>query len=124
VEWWYAPSPTSCSKSFNLLYETPHDLRPLITCSSHSLRKEVKTGTTGLGIADNQNAHSMTTAVQVVVEMFKLVDREQELCQEIIALAISLGYESVRFHASYPVVKGDESRCGVTLRIDSTLMST
>ncbi|KAF2431957.1 hypothetical protein EJ08DRAFT_669782 [Tothia fuscella] len=72
------------------------------------LTKEVKTGTTGLGIADNQNAHSMTVAVRAVVELFKLVGREKELHREILALAISHDDESVRLYAYYPFIDGDK----------------
>jgi hypothetical protein len=48
------------------------------------LTKEVKTGTMGLGIADNQNAHSMTIAVRAAVELLKFVGREMELHREIV----------------------------------------
>jgi len=72
------------------------------------LTKEVKTGVMGLLIADNQNAHSVTIAVRAVVELFKLVGREKELHQEIIAFAISHDDESVRLYAHYPFIDGDK----------------
>jgi hypothetical protein len=72
------------------------------------LTKEVKTGAMGLGIADNQNGHSMTVAVRAVVELFKLVGREEELHREIVALAISHDDESVRLYAYYPFIEGDK----------------
>ncbi|KAF2726803.1 hypothetical protein EJ04DRAFT_582451 [Polyplosphaeria fusca] len=72
------------------------------------LTKEVKTGTMGLGIADNQNAHSMTIAVRAVVELFKLVGRENELHREVVAFAISHDDESVRLYAYYPFIDGDK----------------
>jgi len=68
------------------------------------LTKELKTGTIGLSIADNQNPHSMTIAVRAVVELFKLVGREKELHREIVAFAISHDDESVRLYAYYPFI--------------------
>ncbi|ODH48930.1 hypothetical protein GX48_04979 [Paracoccidioides brasiliensis] len=47
------------------------------------LTSEVK-GTTVLDIADRQNAHSMTLAVRGVVELFKLVGREDEVNRDIL----------------------------------------
>jgi hypothetical protein len=72
------------------------------------LTKEVKTGTMGLGIADNQNAHSMTIAVRAVVKLFELVGREKELHREILAFAISHNNESVRLYAYYPFIEGEK----------------
>ncbi|PPJ60730.1 hypothetical protein CBER1_11368 [Cercospora berteroae] len=45
---------------------------PFLTC-------EVKCGAAALDIADRQNAHSMTIALKAIVELFRLVKREQEL---------------------------------------------
>jgi hypothetical protein len=46
---------------------------------------EVKCGAAALDVADRQNAHSMTLAVRGIVELFRLVKREKELHQEILA---------------------------------------
>jgi len=72
------------------------------------LTKEVKTGTMGLDIADNQNLHSITVAVRAVVELFKLVGREKELHREIVAFTISHDDKSVRLYAHYPYIDGDK----------------
>jgi hypothetical protein len=72
------------------------------------LTKEVKTGTSGLDIADNQNAHSMTVAVRAVVALFKLVGREAELHREAVAFAISHDDNSVRLYAYYPFIDGNK----------------
>ncbi|KAK5202926.1 hypothetical protein LTR41_011342 [Exophiala xenobiotica] len=50
---------------------------------------EAKCGAAALDVADRQNAHSMTAAVRGVVELFRLVKREQELHREILAFSIS-----------------------------------
>jgi hypothetical protein len=72
------------------------------------LIKEVKTGIMGLDTADNQNLHSATIAVRAVVELFKLVGREKELHQEIVALTISHDDQSIRLYAHYPIIDGDK----------------
>jgi hypothetical protein len=43
------------------------------------LTYEVKCGAAALDIADRQNAHSITLAVRGIVELFRLVKRENEL---------------------------------------------
>ncbi|KAK6502635.1 hypothetical protein TWF506_003215 [Arthrobotrys conoides] len=49
----------------------------------------------------------MGVAVRAVVELFKLVGREQELNREIIAFSISHDNDSVRIFGHYPVIEGD-----------------
>nr|KMM64139.1 hypothetical protein CPAG_00491 [Coccidioides posadasii RMSCC 3488] len=51
---------------------------PFLTC-------EVKCGAAALDVADRQNAHSMTLSVRAIVELFRLVKREQELHRQILA---------------------------------------
>ena len=75
---------------------------PFLTC-------EVKCGAAGLDIADRQNAHSMTLAVRGVVELFRLVKREQELHQEILAFSISHDHRGVRIYGHYPIIDGDKA---------------
>ena len=72
------------------------------------LTKEVKTGIMGLDTADNQNLHSATIAARAVVELFKLVGREKELHQEIVALSISHDDQSIRLYAHYPIIDGNK----------------
>lgn len=64
---------------------------------------EVNCGTTGLEIADRQNAHSMTVAIRVV-ELFRRVGPEQELHREIVGFSLSHDHDSVRIWGHYPVV--------------------
>jgi hypothetical protein len=70
---------------------------------------EVKCGAVALDIADRQNAHSMTMAVRGIVELFRLVKREKELHQEILAFSISHNHSSVRIYGHYPLVDGNNT---------------
>jgi hypothetical protein len=70
---------------------------------------EIKCGATALDIADRQNAHSMTMAVRGIVELFRLVKREKELHQQILAFSISHDHSSVRIYGHYPLLDGDKT---------------
>jgi hypothetical protein len=48
-------------------------------------------------------------AVRGVVELFRLVKREQELHREILAFSISHDHRTVRIYGHYPIIKGDET---------------
>ena len=75
---------------------------PFFTC-------EVKCCSTGLEIADRQNAHSMTVAIRGVVELFRGVGREQEIDREILGFSLSHDHESVRIWGHYPVMNGTKA---------------
>ncbi|ODH52423.1 hypothetical protein GX48_01486 [Paracoccidioides brasiliensis] len=64
---------------------------------------EVKCGKAALYIADRQNAHSMTLSVRGVVKLFRLVKREKELHQQILAFSISHDHRMARTYGHYPV---------------------
>jgi hypothetical protein len=70
---------------------------PFLTC-------EVKCGAAALDIADRQNTHSMTLAVRAIVELFRLVKREDEINREILAFSVSHHHRSVRIYGHYAVV--------------------
>ncbi|EDN06247.1 predicted protein [Histoplasma mississippiense (nom. inval.)] len=72
------------------------------------LTSEVK-GTAALDIADRQNAHSMTIAVRAVIELFKLVGREDEVNREILAFSISHDNRTVRIYGHYAVIEGSKT---------------
>ena len=72
---------------------------PFLTC-------EVKCSGGGLDIADCQNAHSMTLAVRAVVELFRVVGRQDEIDRQILAFSISHDAKSVRMYGHYPVLEG------------------
>ncbi|CZR52123.1 uncharacterized protein PAC_02000 [Phialocephala subalpina] len=75
---------------------------PFLTC-------EVKCGAAALDVADRQNAHSMTLAVRGVVELFRLVERENELHREILAFSISHDHRMVRIYGHYPIIDGKKA---------------
>ncbi|KAK3399360.1 hypothetical protein B0T20DRAFT_409922 [Sordaria brevicollis] len=74
---------------------------PFLTC-------EVKSGVAGLDIADRQNAHSMTLAVRGIVELFRAVNREDEVNRKILAFSVSHDHTSVRIYGHYPVITGKD----------------
>ncbi|KAL2190368.1 hypothetical protein L209DRAFT_750445 [Thermothelomyces heterothallicus CBS 203.75] len=76
---------------------------PFLTC-------EVKCGATALDIADRQNAHSMTLAVRAIVELFRIVKREDELNRKILAFSISHNHQSVRIYGHYLVIAGKDTK--------------
>ena len=73
-------------------------LFPFLTC-------EVKGSAGSFDVADKQNAHSMTVAARSIVELYRLVGREQELDRRILAFSISHDHHSVGIYGHYPVIK-------------------
>ncbi|KAK4182672.1 hypothetical protein QBC35DRAFT_457060 [Podospora australis] len=69
---------------------------------------EVKCGAAALDIADRQNAHSMTLAVRGIVELFRAVEREDEVNRKILAFSVSHDHRSVRIYGHYPVITGKD----------------
>jgi hypothetical protein len=74
---------------------------PFLTC-------EVKCGAAALDVADRQNAYSMTMALRGIVELFRLVKRETEIHQEILAFSVSHDHSSVRIYGHYPIINGNK----------------
>jgi hypothetical protein len=60
------------------------------------LASEVKCG--ALDVADRQNAHSMAMAARGIIELFRLVNREDEINRQIISFSISHDHRSVRIY--------------------------
>ena len=69
------------------------------------LTAEVKCGNEALNIADRQNAHNAAIAVNAVVELYRLVSRQDELNQKILAFSVSHDYEAVRMYGHYALIK-------------------
>lgn len=86
----------------SLFMSTYYMYFPFLTC-------EVKCGAAALDVADRQNAHSMTMAVRGVVELFRLVNREEELHREILAFSVSHDQHVVRIYGHYPVIDGNKT---------------
>lgn len=88
----------SCLSYFRATY---YMYFPVLTC-------EVKCGTTGLDIADRQNAHSMTLTVRGIVELFKLAKKENTLHRELLTFSISHDHRTVRLYGYYPIIDGSK----------------
>lgn len=71
---------------------------------------EVKCGAGALEVADRQNAHCMTLAVRAMVELFRLVKREDEVNRQVLAFSISHDHRSVRIYGHYPVINGKDTK--------------
>lgn len=73
------------------------------------LTVEVKCGNAALDAADRQNAHSAAVAVNAVVELYRMVARENELHREVLAFSISHDAESIRLYGHYAVIQRKET---------------
>ncbi|KAF2245184.1 hypothetical protein BU26DRAFT_386315, partial [Trematosphaeria pertusa] len=73
------------------------------------LTSEVKCGASALDIADRQNAHNQTVALQNLVELFRLVGREKELHREINGFSISHSDVDVRIWGHYAAIDGRDA---------------
>jgi hypothetical protein len=67
---------------------------------------EVRSSNVALRIAERENAHSMTLAVRAVVELFRLVKKEEELNRVILAFSIAHNDTTVTISGHYPVIDG------------------
>jgi hypothetical protein len=68
----------------------------------------VKCGASALDIADRQNAHSQTVALRNLIELFRLVGREDELHRQIYGFSISHSDVDVRIWGHYPIIDGSD----------------
>lgn len=73
------------------------------------LTAEVKCGNEALDIADRQNAHSAAVAANAVVELYRLVSRQDELHQKILTFSISHDHRAVRIYGHYVLVDGKDT---------------
>ena len=73
------------------------------------LTAEVKCGAAALDIADRQNAHSQALLLTGLVELFRLVGRENELHREINGFSVSHNDEEARIYGHYAVINGTET---------------
>ena len=62
------------------------------------LTAEVKCGNEAVNIADRQNAHSAAVAANAVVELYRLVSRQEELNRKVLTFSISHDNEAVRIY--------------------------
>lgn len=73
------------------------------------LTAEVKCGAAALDVADRQNLHSITLGLTGLVELFRLLSRENELHREISGFSVSHNDEAVRIYGHYAVISGTET---------------
>lgn len=73
------------------------------------LTAEVKCGNEALNIADRQNSHSAAVAANAVVELYRLVSRQDELHQQILAFSVSHDHRAVRIYGHYVLIDGKDT---------------
>lgn len=74
---------------------------PFLTC-------EAKCGEVGLAVADRQNAHSASIAVNAIVQLYKAVGREAEISGKPLAFSFSHDNESARIYRHYAMIDGEK----------------
>ena len=70
---------------------------------------EVKCGNEALNIADRQNAYSAAVTANAIVELYKLVSRQDKLNRKILTYLISYDNKAVRIYSYYPLIKGNNT---------------
>ena len=72
---------------------------------------EVKCGENGLNIADRQNAHSASMAVNAIVQLYRAlaVSRAGELHRKILVFSVSHDHTMVKIYGHYPLIEGDKT---------------
>lgn len=73
------------------------------------LTSEVKCGNEALNIADRQNAHSASVAVNAVVELYRAVFRQDKLHREILAFSVSHDHQAVKIYGHYALIDGKDT---------------
>jgi len=69
------------------------------------LTAKMKCGNEALNIANRQNAHSAAVATNAIVELYRLMSRQDELNQKILTFSISHDNEAVRMYGHYALIK-------------------
>ncbi|KAL8760662.1 MAG: hypothetical protein Q9184_003166 [Pyrenodesmia sp. 2 TL-2023] len=70
---------------------------------------EVKCGKQALTIAGRQNAHNGAWAANAVVELYRLVNRQDELHRRILSFSVSHDHNKVDLHGHYVFIDGKET---------------
>ena len=73
------------------------------------LTAEVKCGNEALNIADRQNVHSAAVAANAVVELYRLVSRQDELNRKILTFSVSHDHRAVRIYGHYVLINGKDT---------------
>lgn len=70
---------------------------------------EVKRGENGLNIADRQNTHSASMAINAIVQLYRTELRKKGLHQQILVLSISHDHTMVKICGHYPLINGEKT---------------
>jgi len=73
------------------------------------LTLEMKCDNEALNIANWQNAHSVVVATNVVVELYRLVSRQDELNQKILTFLVSHDHWAMRIYDHYALINGKDT---------------
>ena len=71
---------------------------------------EVKCAENGLSIADRQNMHSASIAVNAIFQLYRAVSRQKELDRRILVFSVSHDHTSVRVYGHFAIVHGDNDK--------------
>lgn len=71
----------------------------------------MKCGENGLNIADRQNAHSASMAVNAIVQLYRdrAVSRAEELHRKILVFSVSHDHTMVNVYGHYALIEGDKT---------------
>ena len=73
------------------------------------LTAEVKCGKQGLDLADKPNIHSMTIQMRGIVDLYRKINRPNDVHGRVLGFSISHDDNGERIHAYYPEIDGDET---------------
>ena len=73
------------------------------------LTAEVKCGRAGLELADRANMHSMVVGMRGIVDLYRKVGRPNDIHRRLLGLSISHDDNSIRMHAYWPEIDGDQT---------------
>lgn len=73
------------------------------------LTAEVKCGKQGLELAEKPNLHSMTIQMRGIVDLYRKINRPQDVHRRVLGFSISHDEYAERIHAYYPEINGDET---------------
>lgn len=71
------------------------------------LTTKMKCDNETLNIANRQNVHNVVVAINIVVELYKLMPRQKELNRKILIFLISHDNEVVKMYEHYSLIKDD-----------------
>jgi hypothetical protein len=73
------------------------------------LTSEMKCGKQGLDLADRPNTHSMTIALQGIIDLYRKANHTADIHRRALGFAISHDEHYIRSYAHYPEINGDNT---------------